>query len=116
MNLPVFDPARIGFVTCIDRSGPVPDSPPLLVTSFAGNSIDRLVPVRHFHLRVGTHVVVPGRSPRLAEAGPDDRDVVACGHAEQGCCTTLPSAGSGRGDGQDGDSRDDPRQSDLAPA
>jgi hypothetical protein len=28
--------------------------------------------------------VIPPRSPRLAEAGPDDRDVVARGHAQQG--------------------------------
>jgi hypothetical protein len=52
----------------------------------------------------------------LEKAENSYRDVIARGHAYQGCCPALPGAGSGRGDGQHGESRDNCWQGDLAPA
>ena len=116
MNIPAFNPACIGIVTRIYLYGPAPDRLPLFFISLARDGRDRSVSIDHLDSRLGAHVVVPARSVRLAEAGPDDRHIFAYGDTEQRGSAALPGAGTGRGDGQDRKSRHDSRQSDPAPA
>src|SRR5271169_3842059 len=105
--VPAFNPARISVVTDVNLSGAVPDRLPLFFISLARNGRNSPVPIGHFDSRLSAHVVIPARSVRLAEAGPDDRHIVAYGHTHQRYRTALPGTGAGRGDGQDGKSRHD---------
>jgi hypothetical protein len=116
VNFPALNPARVGIVTHVYLSGSLRDRLPLLFISLASDGLDIPVPVGNLDPWFGAHVVVPAWNVRLAEVGPDDREVFANRYAQQRCNTALPCPGTSRGDGHDRKPRNNTRHSHPAPA